>query len=546
MTETIIYQASKILTMNPNRPSVSHVAVRDGRILAAGSLEEIQRWGDFPIDKQFADKVLMPGLVEGHCHIMEGALWKFVYTGFHDRMDPDGKVWPGAPDLESVIQRLIDAERAMQDNQEPLVAWGFDPIYFRDRRCAREDLDRISTTRIVAMMHASGHIINTNSAGLEAVQWLRAGVEHPGIPLGEDRIPTGELKGPEAMTPILGKTPLDRGFLGADVDGLARFGRLCVRSGVTTATDLASPLTDDVLKTLLDTTGSPDYPARIVPLLRLLADPVPQTIERAIALKAQSTDRLRLGRIKLVLDGSIQGFSARLRWPGYFNGAPNGLWYTAPEQLRQALALALENDILIHMHTNGDEATQLALDTMQDLSRTHRVADHRFTLQHCQLADEAQFRQIKALGLCVNLFANHTFYWGDEHYAQTVGPERAERMNACATALGQGVPFAIHSDAPITPLGPLFTAWCAVNRLTASGRLLGAAQRISQPDALYAITLGAAYTLKLDHEIGSIEAGKRADFAVLEQDPSTVAPAELRHVPVWGTVQGGRIFPANP
>jgi predicted amidohydrolase YtcJ len=94
----------------------------------------------------------------------------------------------------------------------------------------------------------------------------------------------------------------------------------------------------------------------------------------------------------------------------------------------------------------------------------------------------------------VNLFANHHFYWGDQHRDVTVGPERAERMNACRTALDTGVPFSIHSDAPITPLAPLFTAWCAVNRLTASGRVLGATQRISVMDALRAVTLGAAWT----------------------------------------------------
>jgi predicted amidohydrolase YtcJ len=159
--------------------------------------------------------------------------------------------------------------------------------------------------------------------------------------------------------------------------------------------------------------------------------------------------------------------------------------------------------------------------------------------------DAAQFRRMKALGLCVNLFPNHHFYWGDQHYAQTVGPERAERMNACATALATGVPLAIHSDAPVTPLGPLFTAWCAVNRLTASGRVLGAHERISVPDALRTITLGAAYTLKLDGEIGSIECGKRADFAVLEDDPTTIAPERLKDVRVRGTVLGGRIFDAR-
>ena len=98
--------------------------------------------------------------------------------------------------------------------------------------------------------------------------------------------------------------------------------------------------------------------------------------------------------------------------------------------------------------------------------------------------------------------------------------------------------------APITPLVPLFTAWCAVNRLTASGRVLGEHQRISVDQALRAITLGAAYTLKLDGEIGSIECGKRADFCVLDDDPTATPPDALKEVRVWGTVQGGRVFQA--
>ena len=106
------------------------------------------------------------------------------------------------------------------------------------------------------------------------------------------------------------------------------------------------------------------------------------------------------------------------------------------------------------------------------------------------------------------------------------------------------MPLAIHSDAPVTPLGPLFTAWAAVNRTTASGRVLGEAERISVADALRTITLGAAYTLKLDGEVGSIETGKRADFAVLEDDPTEIAPDALKDVRVWGTVQDGRVFAA--
>ena len=269
-----------------------------------------------------------------------------------------------------------------------------------------------------------------------------------------------------------------------------------------------------------------------------------ELIEHAISLRKRATDRMRLGAIKVVADGSIQGFSARMRAPGYYNGAPNGLWYITPEQMRAIYEKALENGLLVHTHTNGDQATQLALETLEKALDKHPTSDHRFTLQHCQLADAAQMRQMSKLGMCVNLFANHHFYWGDEHYKLTVGPERAERMNAARTALDNNIPMGIHSDAPITPLGPLFTAWCAVNRLTATGRVLGEKERITVPEALYAITLGAAYTLKLDGEIGSIEVGKRADFAVLEDDPTEATADSIKDVRVWGTVQGGRVFAA--
>ena len=125
-----------------------------------------------------------------------------------------------------------------------------------------------------------------------------------------------------------------------------------------------------------------------------------------------------------------------------------------------------------------------------------------------------------------------------------MGPDRANRLDACGSALAAGVPLAIHSDAPVTPLGPLFTAWCAVNRVTPKGRVLGTAERITVEQALRAITLGAAWTLKLDGEIGSIECGKRADFCVLEEDPLAIDPMRLKDLRVWGTVLSGRVFEA--
>jgi len=541
---TTVYAARKIITMNPSRPQATHVAVRDGRILGVGTLADLAGWGPHTLDDRFAAQVLMPGLVEAHSHLMAGTLWRYTYCGYFDLRDPDGRNWPGAATLDGVVAALGQAEAATSGQAAPVVGWGFDPIYFGSQRCTRADLDRVSTRRAVGVLHASGHILNVNTAALELAGLHRAGIAHPGIPLGADGLPTGELKGPDAMGPLFEHLGLTRSFLSGDEAGIRAFGKLAVRAGVTTATDLAATLGDDELGTLLRLTAEPAYPVRLVPLLRLIGITPKDAVARVVQLRERNTEQLRLGRIKVVADGSIQGFSARLRWPGYYNGAPNGLWYTAPETIRECYTLALQHGVQVHTHTNGDEATELALDCMQTALRQHPSPDHRFTLQHCQLADAAQFGRMRALGMGVNLFANHHFYWGDQHRATTVGPERAERMNACRTARDTGVPWSIHSDAPITPLGPLFTAWCAVNRLTASGRVLGAGECVSVADALRAITLGAAHSLHLDGEIGSIECGKRADFCVLEDDPEAIDPERLKDVRIWGTVQGGRVFQA--
>ena len=545
MTETTIYVAKKILTMNPNQPEVTHVAVRDGRILGAGVLSDLEPWGAYALDDRFSDKVLMPGFVEGHAHTMEGTLWRNTYVGWFDRRDPDGKTWAGLKSIDSVIERLKETEAQMTDPDAALSGWGLDPIYMNNQRVSRHDLDKVSTTRPIGVLHASGHILNVNTKALEVSGLLKPGVNHDGIPLAEDGLSTGEIYGMDAMTPVGPHVGFDRAMTDCDEQGFRDYAKLCVRAGVTTCTDLAARLTDESVAMMLKVTAEDRFPARIVPLRIFFGMSAKDVVEYAQALGKKSTDRLRLGRIKAVADGSIQGFSARMRWPGYHNGAPNGLWYTAPDQMSELYHLALKAGVQVHTHTNGDQATQMALDMLEAALRAHPSPDHRFTLQHCQLADAAQFRKMKALEMCVNLFANHHFYWGDEHYRLTVGPERAKRMNACRTALDTGVPMTIHSDAPVTPLGPLFTAWCAVNRITASGRTQGEGEKIDVAAALHAITLGAAYTLHMDGEVGSIEVGKQADFAVLEEDPMVVDAMALKDIPVWGTVQGGRVFAAG-
>jgi predicted amidohydrolase YtcJ len=540
---TIVYAARRIVTMNPDQPFATHVAVRDGRILGAGTLESLRGWGKFDLDERFADRVILPGFVEGHSHAFEGGVWKFPYVGFFDRTSPDGRRSPGLKNIEEVVAALQAHEKTMPKDGSTLFAWGFDPIYFTGRRMDLADLDRVSTDRPVIVLHSNFHVLNANTAVFARAKITRHTNVHGIVKDGAGE-PTGELQETAAKYLAYKAAGIDLSTLLSDEPATWGFARVAQLAGVTTATDLHNTLSDSTVDACLRATGSSDFPLRLLPAFAAIAMPPEEGIVRLGALMKKNNERLRFGLVKIVTDGSIQGLSARMRWPGYYDGTPNGVWNIGPDEIDRYLLAYHRAGFQVHIHTNGDEASEVAIESVERALAAAPRWDHRHTLQHAQMADASQFRRMKALGMCANLFANHLFYWGDIHYARTLGPERAERMDACGTALGIGVPFSIHCDAPVTPIGPLFTAWCAVNRLTASGRTLGEAEKISVADALRAITLGAAYTLKLDGELGSIDVGKRADFAILDDDPLTVAPEKLKDVPVWGTVVGGKVFQA--
>ena len=540
--ETVIYQARTILTMDPSCPRATHVAVREGRVLAVGDEAACRAWGPARLDTSFADLVLMPGMVEGHSHATAGTVWASTYVGYFDRTDPEGKLWPGCRTLAEVVARLQQAEREMPDAEATLHAWGFDPIYFDNLRIGLAEMDAVSTTRPVLLSHSNGHVVNANSVLLKKAG-VDAGTNIHGVVKDAAGQPTGELAEMTAL--YMARRAAGRGMHNMldRPEAVRRFAAAANRVGVTTATDLFAELPDAQVEAYRVATASADFPLVLVPAMNALGQPAAEGVAKIERLRKLNNERLRFGLVKLMTDGSIQGFSGRLKWPGYVGGKPNGIWNIAPDELKEVLHAYHAAGITCHIHTNGDEASEVAIDAIEAaLNRSPRW-DHRHTLQHCQMADAAQFRRMAALGICANLFLNHVYYWGDQHAAFTMGPDKARRMDAAATALNSGVAFAMHSDAPVTPLGPLFTAWCAVNRLTASDRVLGPEERIGVPAALRAISLGAAWTLKLDGEVGSIDVGKRADFAVLAEDPEAVAPWKLKDVPVWGTVVGGRLFP---
>ena len=537
MSEFTVFSARAIRTMDSNRPLATHVAVRDGRILAVGDAQEVAAWGPADIDDRYRDKVIVPGFVEGHAHVLAGGIWRYVYVGFHDRLDPDGRHWPALTSIEAVIERLREVEAGLPAGQ-PLMAWGFDPIFLPGRRMDRHHLDAVSTDRPVAVMHSNFHLLTANTRALDLARY-DAGTNLPGVAMGEDGQPAGELQEMAAMFPVLRRMEFDFESVSRGADVIRAHGAVSRLCGVTTVTDLFAALSDEDIDELQAVTAEPSCPIRLVPALNAMTAPARAIADRAAAIRSRSTDKLRLGAVKIMTDGSIQGFTAQLKWPHYFRGPNNAIWNIGPDQLDELVGIVHAEGLQMHIHVNGDLASEVTLDALERALRAHPRGDHRHVLQHCQLADTAQFARMAALGVSVNLFANHIYYFGDKHFDTTVGPDRANRMNATRTALDHGVRLAVHSDAPVTPMGPLFTAWCAVNRLTGSGRVLGAHQRLTVAEAMHAITLGAAASLKMDHEIGSIECGKRADFAVLDEDPFEVDPLTLKDIPVHSTLLDG-------
>jgi predicted amidohydrolase YtcJ len=534
-----VFSSKKILTMDDNHPEATHVAVRDGIIVAIGGADCAEGWGDYEIIEDFKNDVLMPGLIEAHAHVSAGGVWRFTYCGHYARVDPEGQEWSGVTTYDGLIERLKKVAAGIPAGQ-PVVGWGFDPSFLEGDRLNRHQLDTVSQDHPVVVLHSNFHVLSANSRALSDAKLLQ-GSNIEGVVMGSDGLAYGELQEFAAMAPVMEHTGVSFKDL-SDADALRAYAKTAQNCGVTTVADLLSDLDDAEVKMLEEVTGDAGFPVRYVPMMNAMTTAPKVAAQRAISLRARSTDKLFLGGAKLFTDGAIQAFTAMVKEPGYYKGRDQGIWNMEVSHFKEAVKELNRAGVKTHIHTNGDRASELAIEAYEEALLECPNPDLRHTLEHVQLADKSQFRRMRALGLTVNVFANHLYYFGDVHWSTSIGPDRANRMDACkdAGAVFDGL-FAIHSDAPVTPMAPLFTAWCAVTRQTQSGRILGNTQQISVKEALYAITMGAAYVLKMDDQLGSISIGKRADFVALEQDPMTVDPMALKDIKIKGTVLGGAV-----
>ena len=543
MTDITIFEARRIWTMDPSLPEATHLAVHEGRILGIGSLQELQDLGPHQLNRQFAEQVMLPGFVEGHSHALEGAVWKYLYLGYFPRHDPDGQLWPGIRSLQSLSEALRGHANNLPPDL-PIVAWGFDPVYFEGERLHRSMLDEAIGDRPLIVLHASLHVLTANSKALQAAGLLTP-CELDGVVQGPDGQPTGEMQEMAAMQRVFDAIDFQLFNEVSSVTTLLAYGKAARRVGVTTITDLYNPLDEVSVNALAQVTENADFPVRLVPAMSILGREVQDGVQRLQDCEALASERLHFGPVKLMTDGSIQGFTARILWPGYHNGQPNGLWNAPPEVLQQRVLDYHQAGVQMHIHVNGDEAVELILDAIEQAQTLWPRPDHRHTLQHCQFISQAQLRRAARLGVCLNLFVNHLYYWGDVHRKHTLGYSRSQRLEPLASAMRLGIPVAMHCDAPVTPLDPLFTAACAVQRQSASGADMGRHEAIDVPTALRLQTLGAAYTLRMDHLVGSLEVGKFADMVVLDRDPMSLSAQALSEVKVLATILGGKIHAPN-
>ena len=255
------------------------------------------------------------------------------------------------------------------------------------------------------------------------------------------------------------------------------------------------------------------------------------------------TGSLTLGGMKIFLDGSPQGRTAWMREPYADDPDYRGYGTMTDEAVISAMTAAGERSTQLLCHCNGDAASEQFLRCLEQAEKTcPQLKNLRPVIIHGQLLGRDQLARVKQLGAVVSFFVAHVYHWGDLH-RKNFGEERAAAISPVRSALEAGVPVTFHTDAPVIAPDLLETIWCAVNRRTKEGFLLGPQERVSPRQALEAVTKTAAWQYFQEEKKGTLEPGKQADFAVLSENPLTAPPENIRDIQVLETwVRGEKVY----
>jgi len=550
MKKLRVFTAAKIRTMDPGRPEAEAVAVSEGRIVSVGTLESMQPWlrrVPHDLDDSFANRVLLPGFIDPHTHLRQSGIYMGLnYVGPIDSTDPGGRPVPSLPDRDAVLANLAALVAARDDeNDKALVAWGYDPG-MQQGHLDRDMLDRVSSDVPIWVLAYAPHIVYANTKMIE-----RIGVDETSRVHGIGRFSDGRLNGwfIETEAVSLAARPVREEVFakGFGLESLRLQGQVAVKSGVTTTADMIYGI-ESFDREWDDHASAIEQ--GLLPL-RMLLVPFESRLRKRFGddylefyqtMQHKASDRLAVHGVKFVNDGSFPSMTLRLNDPGYLDGEV-GLRGEVPwEEMFERMLPFWKDGIQIHSHANGDETVDMTLDTLNALQNAAPRFDHRFTIEHYCISTPAQARRLAALGglASVNAYFVHTR--AKLHADRGFGPDRAETTARLGSLARAGATFALHSDynLVVAPMHPLTAAWIAVNRQRAEdGKVVGPGERISLDRALRAITVDAAFVLNRDDQLGSIEVGKHADFAVLDDDPYEVDAKDLRDITIRGTVLGG-------
>ncbi|MEM8579797.1 MAG: amidohydrolase [Pseudomonadota bacterium] len=529
-----IYSGGTILTMEDAQPRVEAVAVAEGKILALGSEADIDALrGPETNMVDLAGRALLPGFVDSHGHVVMGGLQALSANLL---APPDGNVRDIAS-LQETLRAWVEENAEIVAQINLIVGFGYDESQLAELRPPnREELDAVSDTVPIVIVHQSGHFGVANSPAL-----AQAGIESaedtpPGgiIRVDTAGVPTGVLEENAFFAALI---PLIGGLGQAGFEAFASAGaELWARYGYTTGQE--GRATSQVYDTLRIVAARGDLPIDVVVYPDVL-------VERDFIGTATSTvyeDGVRVGGAKLTIDGSPQGFTA-LRDRPYFDPIgdypPGYAGYASAtiEQVTDAVDWAYANGIQILTHANGEGASDMLIAALQSAETSHGKSDRRPVLIHGQFLREDQVDAYQALGVFPSLFPMHTFYWGDWHRDYTVGPVRAENISPTGWMVTRGMMFGTHHDAPVAFPDSMRVLDATVTRRTRSGDILGPAQRVDVMTALKAMTIWPAFQHFEENTKGSIAPGKLADFVILSADPTAVDPETLDQLRVEVTIK---------
>lgn len=534
-----LYTGGPILTISDAIPTAEAVAVKDGRVIAVGNLDDVSahRGKDTRI-YDLDGLTLLPGFVDSHGHVVMGGLQALSANLL---APPDGQVSDIAK-LKAALSRWAEANADNVEQVNLIIGFGYDNAQLTERRHpTREDLDEVSEDLPIIIVHQSGHLGVANSKALELTGVNADSENPPGGIIRRDANgnPSGVLE-EYAFFSVLVPLLADLGQEG--LDAFARAGaKLWASYGYTTAQDGRSSAS--IVETLKKLGAAGDLPIDVVAYPDVLED------QEYIAanVSKQYTDRVRVGGCKLTIDGSPQGFTALRDRPYYdpvgdYTAGYAGYAAITMEQTLSAVNWCYGNNIQIITHANGEGASDMLIAAIEAAQAEFGTPDLRPVLVHGQFQREDQVDSYKRLGVFPSVFPMHTFYWGDWHREHTVGPVNAENISPTGWIQQRGMMFGSHHDAPVAFPDSMRILSATVTRRTRSGDILGPHQRVDVMTALKAMTLWPAWQHFEEDTKGSIEVGKLADFVILSEDPTGVNPETLADIEVVATVKEDKLI----